>query len=570
MVEQQTSKCPNCGYPTEIGEHASNCLNNNREESEINTENVAELSSQVEIESVDRKEGQIEARSKLNLMVNKMRKWGVEAAFLIVLLGGYATGQFENADKNQESNATDSSLMMKRSPKIISDNVIKDPIEAAKIRANYLEKLKEYDQIIQEALETNSEQIRYLEQQYGVDMIAGFLSDIQQKERVKIVPSREEIGPDTTVAVGFEEMEINSERFLEICKETYPEGWITTEIDSVIMKETKVDSTNVIPDQYNLGEGWSTIGLARLKELGVTTVELYPQYSPREVLNVFSHELGHVNDWDHDNSLSAADKIALFSKVTKRFQEGENLFKSDYVESIDNADPRRNLELKVSEYWAEICSEYFGNPVNFKDKHPDDFQLVDSWVHRQDHDFDPVMQSSQRTVYADGLQSEYRAEVFEKKYHELPQEVQTALLGVVDLLAHENVKGIILHGVVSLGPREVGAKIEAIFNEHKLDEDHVWLVNKMMIEIWEKREEYLETHKHEIVVEIESSLSEEAKQAFEKLRKATITEAESVNKRSMDWTTFETIIKRRVNDFKTTYDISIPSDYFFRKIFFSS
>jgi hypothetical protein len=59
-----------------------------------------------------------------------------------------------------------------------------------------------------------------------------------------------------------------------------------------------------------------------------------------------------------------------------------------YLHGYQQGGSKFGLFMAASEYWAQICSEYFTNPEGFLKNHPNDFKLVDTYVKKNDPSFD--------------------------------------------------------------------------------------------------------------------------------------------------------------------------------------
>lgn len=117
------------------------------------------------------------------------------------------------------------------------------------------------------------------------------------------------------------------------------------------------------------------------------------------MLEVFTHELGHANDWQNSHLLTSTERISMLFEVGER-AEAEDRYQSSYVEAIDTAQsvertksdalkdttPEQLLAyIKALEYWAEIAKAHFENPDQFKMEHPKDSEVVQKWVARSSY-----------------------------------------------------------------------------------------------------------------------------------------------------------------------------------------
>lgn len=389
---QSQSKCPHCGYPIEIGEHALGCPDRSETEIEIGDQEslpdpefsiIAEREQEFESDRFERV-----SRSRLERM-----KSGVRYLAEIGLISLAAFAPLKDA------------FGLQRAPKGES----RQPNVTAPVEPGVQESWEQSEQFVENfekmlaELEAAREDLDYLESVYAEPEFQYVLSRF--KEQFKIQTMHPEIS-DTEVVTGFEGTPFESEKTAELLRTTYPKQWVSGEIDSIIYRPQASDDERTMGTQYNLGEGWIAGGRARGKQTGVTSIDLYVQQNMYELLEVYSHEIAHPNDWERDSQLSIPERAALLSQVTKRFISGDNLYPSHYVESINNEDPSSQLYTQVTEYWAEVCRAYFSNPNGLRADHPDDFALVDGWIKKQDPDFNPVTAAQQRTKLIVGVNQE--------------------------------------------------------------------------------------------------------------------------------------------------------------------
>lgn len=113
---------------------------------------------------------------------------------------------------------------------------------------------------------------------------------------------------------------------------------------------------------------------------------------------VFSHELGHINDWEHDPTLTLTERAAFLAEVTRAFsQAGSFRDPAGYIHGIKNKDSNVEHYLKVSEYWAELTRYYFSFPAAFKKiASPLEIALVERHYKKTDPLFDPEKAQKRR------------------------------------------------------------------------------------------------------------------------------------------------------------------------------
>jgi len=189
-----------------------------------------------------------------------------------------------------------------------------------------------------------------------------------------------------------DQINIDPEWFKTFSVSTFPDNWVNGEVDSVIFR----DEAKEMPDRYGIdGEA---AAIATTKRSGTTKVNFYRGAGTDfgDVEEIFAHETGHANDWENDEQLSFRERKRFLVEVAKRFFTGENTVPFSYVEAIKNDDQNEENYLKIKEYWAEICEEYFSNPDYFAARYPDDYRLVHRWITKDYQDFDPVIAKMKR------------------------------------------------------------------------------------------------------------------------------------------------------------------------------
>lgn len=177
-----------------------------------------------------------------------------------------------------------------------------------------------------------------------------------------------------------------------LLRETFPHGWISGEIMSV----NQVDTVRSGGTTYGLGNDWVTEAVCSNetdRPNNITFFKSTEKESPDYVFqDCLPHELAHANDPRTDAGITLEERTDFLLSLADRVHD-TNRYHSLYVESIKNKDKKLEFERKVTEYWAEICSQYFRDPgiLNVKD-----FQLVDWRVHRTDPTFDAREAGKQR------------------------------------------------------------------------------------------------------------------------------------------------------------------------------
>lgn len=181
---------------------------------------------------------------------------------------------------------------------------------------------------------------------------------------------------------GAREQRISAGQLRELLN-YYPRGWVDTEIASI----TQSDLPDSLAEEYGIeGESAATCST----EVGETKSRIdFHRASQEENLywvltNYLPHEIGHANDWSTDEEMSVGERMDLLLAIADRLVSDDR-YQSAYVEEINNPDKQQEFYLKATEYWAEICAQYFDLPeaMNIKD-----FALVDRVVRRGDPQYD--------------------------------------------------------------------------------------------------------------------------------------------------------------------------------------
>jgi hypothetical protein len=103
----------------------------------------------------------------------------------------------------------------------------------------------------------------------------------------------------------------------------------------------------------------------------------------------FGEEIGHMNDWVGSRNLLLGQRIAMLVDVARVYQSHTFHDPRRFIESIKNpSKPYQNF-LQLVEFWGGINYFYFSDSENLKNKFPQEFDLVERWMKRQDPSFDP-------------------------------------------------------------------------------------------------------------------------------------------------------------------------------------
>lgn len=232
--------------------------------------------------------------------------------------------------------------------------------------------------------------VQYLTDMYGPDAVHEFVYWNQEQSK-KSASSQSSEGAQSEL-VDFRTIDADSTRMAEIFVASYPKNWVKNDVGSIQFLPGKADS---MPDQYGISGLSSGVTQRNSVQAGDSVIRLY-QENIYDIVNTYSHETGHANDWFSDSQHSIQQRADLFRRVSERFFSGDSLFPSDYVTEISNPDSLESRKLKVTEYWAEICGAYFNDSNYLRQTYPNDFSLVDSWVHDGDPSFNPRDAERQR------------------------------------------------------------------------------------------------------------------------------------------------------------------------------
>lgn len=162
---------------------------------------------------------------------------------------------------------------------------------------------------------------------------------------------------------------------------TYPKGWqknlasINQENKNQKLTASGLGSSgNALATTFRHGDGGKDSLKAKVVFWDVTRNGRFGY-----VVDSISHELGHVNDWN-DEGVSYVDRLELLVKIGQRIN-AKDRFHSAYVESIHEDNHFRVAYDRATEYWSEICVQYFNDATQL---HVKDFGIVDDYVHKID------------------------------------------------------------------------------------------------------------------------------------------------------------------------------------------
>ncbi|MBI2035203.1 MAG: hypothetical protein HYT12_00790 [Candidatus Liptonbacteria bacterium] len=212
------------------------------------------------------------------------------------------------------------------------------------------------------------------------------------------------------------EIQISAEHMREAVMAGFPRRW-AGEIKT-IAQVGEIKKANV---QYGLRGDWNTLATTTKNLIAEEDITFYKdsESNPRDFFYILSHEIGHANDWGSDNEMNFSERFDLLLAMRERLRS-EDRHISDYVENIKNEDKQKELYLKASEYWAEICAAYFSDPANLNYK---DFALVDAKVKKYDPEFDGKKWHQAKANLGAEMQNQSRIKQIKNSINEKEYEV---------------------------------------------------------------------------------------------------------------------------------------------------
>ncbi|MEK7211621.1 MAG: hypothetical protein AAB731_03235 [Patescibacteria group bacterium] len=183
---------------------------------------------------------------------------------------------------------------------------------------------------------------------------------------------------------GFEQMGFSDEAMREIFEKTFPQAWTKNTVKVIGFRGHDLK----LSEEYGkkLG-GTSAAAVCRTisKEGGKPAVAIEfglaaKENSPAYVYNdLFAHEMAHAHDFRLAFLPPEIKKLYLMKVAGQLYNE--HRFKSNYVESIGHDDKKKEFGQKATEYFAEILSVYFADPVAAEKKLPAiDIDIVRSYL----------------------------------------------------------------------------------------------------------------------------------------------------------------------------------------------
>ncbi|MFA6909127.1 MAG: hypothetical protein WC289_04585 [Patescibacteria group bacterium] len=566
--------CSECGYPKEAG-HKPGCSLDNQEiaglpgregveDSELtqvgmpdpdtyyeqDVEYEFSMGNQNDSDTVDYKKFRRSGYERIKKVLSRLSLWGL---LTVEAIAGIQIG-YERTDTVPDTIGKPVNTLLYKTGLVSKEMLSVAERQEARRLAAEQEELRLQERLREEKMaslrnefiEENKQDIEYLTSVLGQERVDDFLysQDFLEDKKDTAVAS------DVVVA-GFEDMDFSNADFSGIINTTYPKGWVKGEIDSVLF-EANVDSARLaMGEKYNM-PGKRAAAEAQLKDSGINTLRFFQTAgNMTNVVGIMGHESGHANDWRSENELSAHDKLALWSQVTKRYCEGKNILHSDYVESINNPDTAQNIETKVTEYWAEICEEYFIYPTWLQQEHSEDFTLVDEWVKKQDPDFDPFKAARIRDGMVDEIQQSVDSARVAEFVSSLPEGMKTDLDSIALAQAREMQRKIFLDGGYGVDFAKLHNHINDLRKKYNIKDFDVHGWNVLTNYVTDKADEMSQTHNDEwgeaLISEALGAIGEETRVELEAYKKNVLSELESHDPKELfNWTDFENRILQEI------------------------
>lgn len=206
-------------------------------------------------------------------------------------------------------------------------------------------------------------------------------------------PETEQTERTLVGAIPTKEGQLDAMIVNKIVQETLPKGWLNNEVERIEYEDVEQDVDYEGIKNKALA---SCYGNGRLNNKRKTEIIFYAgskRTSLDYVVGAINHEVAHANDWESDNEMTVAEKAALALKIGQRLK-AKDRFMSSYVESIEYKNNKKKTRyLKATEYWAEICAQYFEDATRLNIK---DYQIVDAHIRKTDPSFNWITAAVRR------------------------------------------------------------------------------------------------------------------------------------------------------------------------------
>lgn len=183
--------------------------------------------------------------------------------------------------------------------------------------------------------------------------------------------------------------------------QAFPQGW-----NNQIAQFSQNPEHKKMFSEYGIDSESEAITTPTKKEgkdvsITITSQEIPINTDQRAVMETLRHEICHANDWENAQSVKSSERFEILKRLLERISAG-NRFHSRYVEGIqivDGDEPKYYFR-KVSEYWAEICSQWFED----KGELPlEDFTIVQDWIDEFESGYNPAQyQAAQEQFLSSG------------------------------------------------------------------------------------------------------------------------------------------------------------------------
>jgi len=185
----------------------------------------------------------------------------------------------------------------------------------------------------------------------------------------------------------------------------YPKGTVNGKVKQILLKKNFLK----LGKEYGNKAGAKAFGTADsfknivlIKDIKDIRDEKERRFALLGLDWVFSHELGHQNSWMFNRSLSGKERIEFLSDVLKNFKKAEKSESvesmSGYVYAVENSDKEIETYVKVTEWWAELCQNYFSYPQYFKEYFPQESALVEKWLKINPADYDAQAKKDEKEI----------------------------------------------------------------------------------------------------------------------------------------------------------------------------
>ncbi|MBI4120384.1 MAG: hypothetical protein HY454_02860 [Parcubacteria group bacterium] len=191
---------------------------------------------------------------------------------------------------------------------------------------------------------------------------------------------------------------ISQESLGQYFGECLPRSFVEGEVASI----TQSNEAEEIRADYGLTKGTEAFASCyhggQQEKARIVFHSISKESSLPTILRVAGHEIAHANSWKTDNEMNTEERMDLLLSISKRLRAGDR-YMSNYVESINNEDGQLENYNKATEYWAEICEQYFSDPNSLNVK---DWEIVDDMIKKQDpkFDLDETLEARHKLFYA--------------------------------------------------------------------------------------------------------------------------------------------------------------------------